>query len=156
MSGGRRYRIWCLIACLSLFLMGCSSADADSVYRYASEAFGEASEEELNLLSEGKLGVDVGNQGLGSGLGSGYASGDIAGNVRGGLYGMLTAVCSTAKMYGPFIIIGSILIGIVMLRLAPKAIKVRRTAWTVFIIGIPVVMLLLIFGTAILADAFAS
>ena len=50
----------------------------------------------------------------------------------------------------------SVLFGIILLRLAPKAIKVRRTAWVVFIIGIPVVVLFLIFGTAILADAFAS
>ena len=137
----------------SCLIVGCSSADADNVYDYASEALGEATDEELELLAGGRLGVNFDGSGIGSGL---NGDGSFGGGIKGGLYGMLTALCNSAKQYGPFVIVGSVLFGIILLRLAPKAIKVRRTAWVVFIIGIPVVVLFLIFGTAILADAFAS
>lgn len=134
-------------------LCACSSADADAVYEYASEALGEATDEELGMLADGTLGVDYM---FGVYGGNSLSVDGTGGSVRGGIYGLMSALCSSAKRWGPMVIIGSVVIGFVMIRLAPKAIKVRRTAWLVFIIGIPFLVLFVIFGSAFLADAFAN
>lgn len=132
----------CLILILSfmvLILGGCSQGD---IYEHAKDY--QLTDEELKLLSEEKLGVR-------------YDKGDFETELD--YYKYLAAEymstgSSTIRAYAPYIIVISIVIGIVMLLLARKSIHLRRVAIGFFIFGIPFITYLITYGTAMLADAF--
>lgn len=62
----------------------------------------------------------------------------------------------TSKAAGIYVIAGSVIIGIILAFLSAKAsaIKLYKMAWFVFIIGIPCVTIILIYGLAFLASWF--
>ncbi len=64
------------------------------------------------------------------------------------------SVSDKLKSSAPIIIIGSILIGIILLFLFNNEQGMRRHAIFVFILGIPIIDLLLVYGTAWLAGWF--
>lgn len=134
----------CLFAVL-LLLGGCAPAEA--VYESA-KSF-EATDEELQLLVDGDLGFEIG----------GISAEGVEG--EGGLSGYFKrlgySICKTlsvsTKQYALWIIGISWLIGFIIIRFSPKAIRVRRIGWFVFIFGIPILTVILLFASAYGADA---
>lgn len=67
---------------------------------------------------------------------------------------MIFAASDKLKSTAPLIIIGSVLIGLLLLFLFHNEQSMRKHAIFVFILGIPIVDLLLVYGTAWLAGWF--
>lgn len=128
-----------LLSVVALVLSGCSQGN---IYEHAKDY--QLTDEELKLLSEEKLGVR-------------YDKGDFDTGLDYYQYlaaEYLSRGSSTIRGYAPYIIVISVVIGIVMLLLARKSIHLRRVAIGFFIIGIPIITYLITYGTAMLADAF--
>lgn len=66
----------------------------------------------------------------------------------------LDVVSSMTKNYAGLIIACSISLGVLMLCIARKSIQIRKFAFFVFILGIPLMVMFLVYGTAIIADLF--
>lgn len=125
----------------ALLLQGCTTAKA--VYESFKEI--ELTDEELKLLSEGKLTYDVEH-----GRGDFENYGDY---LKYRAYQYITAGSGFLKGKVPTYIVISWVIGLVMFFLSRKAIKVRKMALIVFGFGIPALLFLLLYGSAFLADA---
>jgi hypothetical protein len=128
-----------LLSVVTLVLSGCSQGN---IYEHAKDY--QLTDEELKLLSEEKLGVR-------------YDKGDFDTGLDYYQYlaaEYLSRGSSTIRVYAPYIIVISVVIGIVMLLLVRKSIHLRRVAIGFFIIGIPIITYLITYGTAMLADAF--
>ena len=124
----------------AIFMCGCASGK--SVYEMFKEI--ELTDEELELLSEGKLTYDVeyGRSDFGS----------LKEYLQYRAYQFVTASKGFIHEKALLYIVVSIAIGLIMYLLAPKSIKIRRVAIVVFLLGIPIILLLLFYGSAILAD----
>lgn len=123
---------------LSLFL--CCCAPAEKVYEEFSRF--EATDEELKLLSEGKLKIK-------------YDRSQFDNSLEYYKYLLseyLTAGSNLAKSWGTVLIPISWAIAFILFALAKKSINIRKIALFVFGIGIPAILALLIYGSAILAD----
>lgn len=127
-----------------LFLLsGCASAEAvyDSVKSF------EATDEELQLLVDGDLGFEM----------DGFSAESGEGGIKGYLKSLGYSICKTlsvsTKQYALWIIGISFLIGFIIIRFSPNAIGVRKVGWFVFIFGIPILTVILLFASAYGADA---
>ena len=132
------YLIGILIFFSCFLCSGCAAAE--NVYESFS-AF-EATDEELKLLSEGKLTLK-------------YERGQFDSALeyyKYLLHEYAVAGSTLTKTWGVILIPASIVIGIILILLARKSIQIRRIALFVFIVGIPVIIFLLIYGSAVLAD----
>lgn len=67
---------------------------------------------------------------------------------------MAYAILDALKAYAPFIIVGSIVIGMLIRHLVKKDVNVRKFALSFFIIGVPVITLFVTYGLAFLCGAF--
>lgn len=137
-----------VVICLTLtflLLSGCASADSiyDSVKSF------EATDEELQMLVDGDLGFELG------GISTEGVEGE--GGIKGYFKSLGYTICKTlsvsTKQYAFWIIGISWLIGFIIIRFSPKAIGVRKVGWFVFIFGIPIVTVVLLFASAYGADA---
>ena len=148
-----------LLMVVMMTLCGCEQAD--SIYNKLSDSF-EMTDDELVALSERRLRLNAEGDSSFSGLSDiegpnvdgvtdGIAS--LGNQAKSASYKALSSACSWLKNYG-FIICGaSIFLGIVIMRLARKSINIRRKALFYLVIGIPVVTLVAMYGTAFLADS---
>lgn len=134
---GKVTKIFFIILTL-MMLSGC--APAEKVYDTFSAL--EMTDEELELLSEGKLSFKYEKEDFPS----------ITEYIKYQAYLYIKQGNRFLKNNAVVYMIGSIVIGMVIMMLARKAIKVRRMALFVFILGIPVIIFALIYGTAIIAD----
>lgn len=64
------------------------------------------------------------------------------------------SILDALKAYAPFIIVGSIVLGILIRHLVNKDVAVRKFALSFFIIGVPVITLFVTYGLAFLCGAF--
>lgn len=129
-----------LTLAFSFSLFGCAAGK--SVYEAFEEL--ELTDEELELLSEGKLTYE-----------NGYGRGDFESTkeyLEYKAYQFITSGNGFIKEKAPVYIVISWAIGLVMYFLSRKAIKVRKIALLVFGIGIPGFLFLLVYGSALLAD----
>lgn len=135
-----RTGILLLTLTFALCLYGCASGK--SVYDTFKEI--ELTDEELELLSEGKLTYE-----------GEYGKADF-GSTKEYLeykaYQFITGGHGFLKEKAPLYIVISWVIGLVMFSLARKSITVRKLALFVFGIGIPGLLFLLVYGSAFLAD----
>lgn len=138
-------RVLCvLLLVILLIFSGCAASDAvyESVKSY------EATDEELQLLIDGDLGMDI------SGVSAeGLEEGGLKGYLRSVGYSICKTLSVSAKEYALWIIGISFLIGFIIIRFSPKAIRVRRVGWFVFIFGIPILTVILLFASSYGADA---
>ena len=135
-----------LIVCMGLCLLS-ACADAESVYDHFSKY--EATDSELKLLSEGKLTMDF--------YIPTYERGDFESYfdyMKYVVHAYISSGATVLKEYAVYICVISIFVGVGMFLLARKSIEIRRVAVMVFIIGIPVLAILAVYGTAIFADCF--
>lgn len=135
-----RFLLLFLVSCIMVFFSGCTSGE--TVYDHLMSY--EATDEELELVSEGKLSME-------------YDRGDFDSDIDYYKYlanFYLSQGTGYLKQYAVLIIIISEILGITLLLLFRKSIEIRRFAVLVFIVGIPVLIILAIYGTAILADSF--
>lgn len=135
-------RLMCLLMVMmfSFTLTGC--ADGETVYDKLLSY--ELTDEELHYLSEGKLTYEFDKSDFDSSL---------------DYYKYLAATwlsrgSSLLRQYAVYVIIVCECIGILLFLSAKKSIQIRKFALMVFIIGIPLVCFLAVYGTAILADSF--
>lgn len=124
-------------------LTGCSPVDKI----YDSMTSLEATNEELELLTEDRLGFSADGTGV-----EGFAEWNKSISSIGKAF--FTLICNHAKGYGGIICVCSICIGFVMLRLAPKSMSIKKTAIFFFILGIPLLTVATIYASAFFADAF--
>ncbi len=69
------------------------------------------------------------------------------------MYILISGICSWTKHYGLIVAGVSAFVGIVIMRLARKSINIRRKALFILVIGIPLLMIVLLYGSAFLADS---
>ena len=124
-----RKKIPILFAMLSsVFLIGCTQVDTDSMLykqiKNQTETLSQTTSEEFKESAS-------------------LRTAQVA-------YGILDAL----KAYAPFIIVGSIVIGILIRHLVSKDVAVRKFALSFFIIGVPVIALFVTYGLAFLCGAF--
>lgn len=62
--------------------------------------------------------------------------------------------CNTAKWYAPFIIAGSLFLGVLLFSVFKKEKKIRRAALFVFILGIPVCTIIVVYVVCYLYGKF--
>ena len=154
----KKIRIVTTLICLLfpvIFLCGCKDT-ANEIYNKTSDAF-ELDDDELKAFTEGKLelnssdengsNLDIETGDLGTGL---EGMGERA---RSKLYYMVSAICTWAKTYGYLIAIASAFIGVIIMRLFKKSINVRRKAFLFLVLGIPIIIVVLMYGSAFLADS---
>lgn len=141
-----RNRIFLVCMLVAMFFTaGCEQTDAI----YESVKSFEATDAELQMLIDGNLGVEVDGisvdeVSIEDGVGSYFK--ELG-------YNFFKFLSIGTKQYCVYVIGISWLIGFIIIRLSPNAIKVRRIGWFVFIFGIPVLTLVLLFGSAFAADA---
>lgn len=127
---------------LSLFVTGCGEGSAyDKMMSY------KASEEELKLLSEGRLAVDYEYE---------YSVDDFDNIVDYLKYVAAFHVQRHTKgirAYAPYIIGSSLALGLLIFFTARKSIQIRKWAFFVLILGIPIATFIFIYGTAFLLDS---
>jgi len=123
------------------FVTGCSS---EEIYDSVTKTM--ATDEELRLLAEGRLGTEVvdGDVSVGDGIA------DFSGNIG---YTIAHSISSFALTYGWFIAGISFVLGLLIIRLSGKASNIKRTGLLVFVLFIPIVSIVTIFCSAFLADA---
>ena len=131
-----------LLVIALLFLQGC--ATPKNVYDAFMDM--ELSDEELSLLSEGKLTYDVEE---------GYSYSDfdsMKGFLRYKAYQYISRGNQILKTRAYTYMVLSVCVGTVIFFLARKAIKVRRMALLIFILGIPLFIFIAKYGVAFLTD----
>lgn len=138
--------VLCFCILITSILTGC--ATAQNVYEAFERA--ELTDEELKLLTEGKLTYEIDDLEFERGNFE-----NIKDYFEYRAYQFIKGGNQVLKGKVPVYIVVSIAIGGVLFLLARKAIKIRRMALLIFIIGIPFILMLLLYGTAILADILA-
>lgn len=125
-----------------LFITGC--ATPKNVYDTFMDM--ELTDEELSLLSEGKLTYEVEE-------GYGYSDFDsLKGFLRYKAYQYVSMGNQLMKTKAYTYMVISVCVGAVLFFLARKAIKVRRAALLIFILGIPLFIFVAKYGVAFLTD----
>lgn len=134
-----------VILLITLLLTGCASTN--DYYDYAQSYM--LSEDEVRLLTERRLGVEIDGMNLDK-----SSFDNVSDYYRYVASNYASYISDYAKYYGVWIIIFSEALGIILLLLAKRSIQVRKTAVFVFILAIPILTLVLMYGTAFLADWF--
>lgn len=139
----------------SLLLCGCESVD--SIYTMFSDSY-ELSDDELTALSEGKLALNLeDNSSSDFDTTPGTMNIDnIGSKTKSFVYSLVSGLCTWTKKYGIYVAVISAFVGIVIMRLARKSINIRRKALFILVIGIPILIFVLMYGSAFLADAMIN
>lgn len=126
---------------LSLMLVGCSQ---EEIYNHAVN----------NSMSAQQLIRDAGNGDIVVGSGSLEGAAQAVDDAIAAGTGYMS---SASKQAGIYIIVGSEIIGIILFIISSRtsSIKLKKSAIMVFIIGIPLMTIVAIYGLAILAGWFS-
>ena len=159
MHGLKKWKAVVLVSLVAILLCGCEASEG--VYKTLSDSF-EVNDDELQALTEGKLDFNDADEN-GSDLDINVEPGDIGGSIsnignsaKSGLYKAVSGICTWSKSYGYIIAVASAFIGIIIMRLARKSINIRRKALLIFVLGIPIIVIVLMYGTAFLADSMLN
>ena len=132
-----------LAALIVLIFSGCS-AESKEIYDSALK-YRESMDEKIKDLSDGaqasgKLGFE-----------------NMESAAKSGVSKLSTQVGLTLNKIGPIVIGVSLILGIILFAVTKRtaAIKLHQSALTLFIIGIPAVMLILMYGFAFLSSWFS-
>jgi len=139
----RRKRKLLLLCLLTAYILLCSGCSQEDMYEHAKQ-YEENTRDKIAEMSDN-------------------APKNIEGNLQNMEDALDDAGATTSKYLsdaskkaGIWIVVGSEIIGIIMVIITSKtsAIKLYKMAWMVFIIGIPVITVVSIYGLAFLASWF--
>ena len=127
------------MTCMILVLAGCSESTYEHAKQYEEQSLSTLKEMSARAPTEIGEGID----GLEENVDRMAASGT-------------RYLSKKSKQAGIWIIVGSLLIGVIMVIITGRtsAIKLYKIAWMVFILGIPIITVVSIYGLALLAGWF--
>lgn len=140
MTPFKRVTLTCLLA---IYLVFCSACSQEEMYEHAKK-YEENTREKLEEMSDNAPGaIEDGVKSMEEVVDNATATSS-------------KYLSDMSKKAGIWIIVGSEIIGILMVIITSRtsAIKLYKVAWMVFIIGIPVMTIVAIYGLAFLASWF--